>query len=125
MAYVDGFLIPVPNARLDDYRALAELGAKVWRDHGALHYFEGVAEDVPEGKTTDFWRAVKREEGETVVFAFIVYESRASRDDVMAKAMADPRMQMDPSTMPFDGKRMVFGGFSELVAWMGESRPAG
>lgn len=121
MAYVDGFIIPVPIARLDEYRALAELGLKVWRDHGAIHYFEGVAEDVPEGKTTDFWRAVKREEGETVVFSFIVYESRAARDAIMAKAMADPRMQMDPSTMPFDMKRMVIGGFSELVAMFGRA----
>lgn len=114
MAYVDGFLVPVPEGRLEDYRKMAELGATVWMEHGALQYVEAVADDVPHGKNTDFYMAVKQEEGETVVFAYIVYKSREHRDEVLAKVMADPRMT-EPESMPFDGKRMMWGGFKVIV----------
>lgn len=115
MAYVDGFLVPVPEGNLDAYRKMAELGATVWMEHGALQYVEAVADDVPHGKHTDFYRAVDIKEGETVVFAWIVYESREHRDEVLKKVMADPRMK-EPDSMPFDGKRMMWGGFKYLVS---------
>jgi uncharacterized protein YbaA (DUF1428 family) len=116
MAYVDGFIVPVPEANLEAYREMATLAGKVWREHGALHYHECVAEDVKPGHTTSFPQSVKLEDGETVVFAWIVYESRQHRDAVNAKVMADPRISgMDSATMPFDGKRMVYGGFETLV----------
>lgn len=117
MTYVDGFVVPVPENKLEDYRKMAQRAGEVWRDHGALAFVECVADDVPEGKTTDFYRAVKREKGETVVFAYIVYESREQRDAVMAKVMEDPRLKddMDPAKMPFDGKRMFWGGFKPIV----------
>lgn len=114
MAYVDGFLVPVPEGKLEEYRKMAELGRQVWMEHGALQYVEAVADDVPHGHTTDFYRAVKQEEGETVVFAYIVYRSREHRDEVNKKVMADPRMK-EPESMPFDGKRMMFGGFKVFV----------
>lgn len=117
MSYVDGFVLPVPEKNLEAYRRMAEKAGEVWREHGALAFVECVADDVPEGKTTDFYRAVKRQEGETVVFAYIVYESRESRDAVMAKVMEDPRItaEMEGGEMPFDGKRMFWGGFKPIV----------
>jgi uncharacterized protein YbaA (DUF1428 family) len=116
MSYVDSFVLPVPETNMDAYRRMAELGCEVWMDHGALAYMEAVADDVPEGETTDFFRAVKREPGETVVFAYAVYRSREHRDAVMAKVMADERMKdMSPQSMPFDGKRMFWGGFRPIV----------
>ena len=115
--YVDGFVLPVPRAKLDAYRRMAKLGSKVWRDHGALEYVEAVADDVKPGKHTSFPQSVKLRKGETVVFAYIVYKSRAHRDRVNAKVMKDPRLagMMDPSKMPFDPKRMFWGGFRVLV----------
>ncbi len=117
MSYVDGFVIPVPKARLGDYRKLARLGCKVWMEHGALAYHECVADDAPAGKLTSFPRSVKLKEDEVVVFAYIVYKSRAHRDKVNKLAMNDRRFaKMDPKTMPLDGKRMFFGGFKTLVS---------
>ncbi len=115
MAYVDGFVLPIPAGNLDAYKKDARKAGKVWLKHGALQYMESVADDVPEGKTTDFYRAVKRKEGETVVFAFAVYKNRKHRDEVMKKVMADPELKMDPASMPFDGKRMFWGGFKTFI----------
>jgi uncharacterized protein YbaA (DUF1428 family) len=117
MQYVDGFVIPVPKKSLPAYRSLAKKAGKVWRDHGALEFREFVAEDVKVGKRTSFPRSVKLKPGETVIFSWIVYKSRSHRDRVNAKVMKDPRLakMMDPKAMPFDGKRMIFGGFESLV----------
>ncbi len=116
MSYVDGFVLPVPRDRLDDYRKLARKAGKVWMEHGALAYHECVADDVDAGKRTSFPRSVKLKEDEVVVFAYIVYKSRAQRDKVNRLVMADPRIAgMDPASMPFDGKRMFWGGFKSLV----------
>jgi uncharacterized protein YbaA (DUF1428 family) len=117
MQYVDGFVVPVPKKKLKAYRRMAQLAGKVWRAHGALEYREFVADDVKVGKLTSFPRSVKLKRGETVIFAWIAYKSRAHRDQVNAKVMKDPRLakMMDPKTMPFDGKRMFWGGFKLLV----------
>jgi uncharacterized protein YbaA (DUF1428 family) len=117
MRYVDGFVAPVPKRNLKAYRSLAQKAAKVWRDHGALEYIECVADDVKPGKWTSFPRSVKLKAGETVVFSYIVYKSRAHRDRVNAKAMKDARLadMMNPKAMPFDGKRMFWGGFKVMV----------
>ncbi len=117
MSYVDGFVLPVPKKNIAAYKKMARLGKKLWLEHGALAYHECVADDVKPGKRTSFPQSVKLKDDETVVFAWIVFRSRAHRDRVNAKVMADPRMHgMDPSTMPFDGKRMIYGGFETLVA---------
>ena len=114
--YVDGFVLPVPKANLEVYRQWAEKAGKVWREHGALEYTECVADDVKPGKLTSFPQSVQLEPDEVVVFAWIVYESRAHRDQVNAKVMQDPLMtSMDPKSMPFDGRRMIYGGFKSLV----------
>ena len=115
--YVDGFLVPVPKKNLQAYRRIAQKAGKVWREHGALDYIECIAEDVKPGKVTSFPQSVKLEPGETIVLAWIVYKSRAHRDRVNAKVMKDPRLNemMDPKAMPFDGKRMIFGGFEVLL----------
>src|SRR2546425_7032235 len=107
MNYVDAVVVPVPKRKLAAYRSLARLSGKVWREHGALEYYECAADDVKPGKRTSFPQSVKLKPGETVVFAYIVYKSRAHRDRVMAKVMKDKRLakMMDPKTMPFDGKR--------------------
>ena len=117
MAYVDGFVVPVPRKNLAAYKKLSRLCGKVWREHGALDYREWVADDVPLGKWTSFPRAVKKKSDETVVFAWITYKSRAARDRINAKVMADPRLKKlaDSSKVPFDGKRMIYGGFKGLV----------
>jgi uncharacterized protein YbaA (DUF1428 family) len=117
MAYVDGFVVPVPTRKLNDYLAIAKKAGKVWKEHGALDYKECVADDVKVGKWTSFPRSVKLKKGETVVFSYIVYKSRAARDKCMAKVMNDPRLadMMDPKKMPFDLKRMIFGGFKVSV----------
>jgi uncharacterized protein YbaA (DUF1428 family) len=117
MAYVDGFVVPVPKKKLQAYRRMAEKAGKVWRDHGALEFRESVADDVKMGKWTSFPRSVKRKSNETVVFSWIVYKSRAHRDRVLAKVMKDKRLakMMDPKAMPFDGKRMIYGGFEIMV----------
>ncbi len=117
MQYVDGFVVPVPKNKLTAYLNMAKKAAKVWMDHGALEVREAVADDVKVGKRTSFPRSVKLKGGETVVFSWIVYTSRVHRDRVMAKVMKDPRLakMMDPKAMPFDGKRMIYGGFKTLV----------
>jgi len=117
MAYVDGFILPVPVKNLPAYRRMAQLAGKVWREHGALDYREFIADDVKVGKWTSFPRSVKLKRGETVVWSYIVYKSRTHRDRVNAKVMKDPRMTsiMNPKALPFDGKRMIFGGFKVLV----------
>ncbi|WP_337052846.1 DUF1428 domain-containing protein [Pseudoxanthomonas sp. USHLN014] len=116
MAYVDGFVIPVPTARLAAYRAMARMGSKVWMDHGALQYVECIADDVKPGKRTSFPQAVRLKPDEVVVFAYIVFRSRAHRDQVNKRAMDDPRLKRwGPENLPFDGKRMFWGGFKTLV----------
>jgi len=117
MRYVDGFVVPVPKKKLRAYRSVAQKAGKVWRDHGALEVVECVADDVKWGKRTSFPRSVKLKPNETVVFSWIVYKSRAHRDRVNAKVMKDPRLadMMKPNAMPFDGKRMIYGGFKGLV----------
>lgn len=117
MNYVDGFVIPVPTKNLAAYRRMGTKAGKVWREHGALEYHECIADDVKAGKLTSFPQSVKLKAGETVVFAWIVYKSRAHRDRVNAKVMKDPRLaaMMDPKAMPFDGKRMFFGGFKGMI----------
>ncbi len=116
MSYVDGFVMPVKKSRLEDYRRLAKMAGKIWREYGALDYREWVADDAPVGKRTSFPRSVKLKDDEIVIFAYIVYKSRAQRDRINAKVMKDPRFTgMNMKTMPFDGKRMIFGGFKPLV----------
>jgi len=116
MAYVDGFIVPVPKKKLGAYRSLARKAGKIWREHGALDFKECVADDVKKGKWTSFPRSVKLKPSETVVFSYIVYKSRAHRDQVNAKVMKDKRIAgMDMKDMPFDGKRMIYGGFKVLV----------
>src|SRR5690554_3520673 len=112
--YVDGFVVPVPKDKVEDYRRVAEDAGKIWREHGALEYIECVADDVKTGVHTSFPQSVKLEENETVVFAWIVYESREHRDQVNEKVFKDPRLK-GPENMPFDGKRMIYGGFKTLV----------
>ena len=117
MAYVDGFVVPVPTKNLKAYLAMAKKASKVWKDHGALDYKECVADDVKVGKRTSFPRSVKMKRGETVVFSYIVYKSRAARDKCLAQVMKDKRLaaMMDPKKMPFDAKRMIYGGFKVSV----------
>jgi uncharacterized protein YbaA (DUF1428 family) len=117
MAYVDGFVVPVPKRSLAAYRRMARKAGKVWREHGALEFRECVADDVKVGKWTSFPRSVKLEPGETVVFSWITYKSRAHRDRVNAKVMKDKRLaeMMDRKALPFDGKRMIHGGFKVLL----------
>jgi uncharacterized protein YbaA (DUF1428 family) len=118
MAYVDGYVVPVPKDKIEAYRQLAARAGAVWREHGALEYREWIAEDVKPGALTSFPQSVQLKDGETVVFSWILFESRDHRDEVNAKAMSDPRLadMMDPAKMPFDGKRMFWGGFEPLVA---------
>src|SRR3979490_827128 len=117
MVYVDGFVVPLPRKNLKAYRRMAQKAGKVWRDHGALAFRECVADDVKMGKWTSFPRSVKLKRGETVGWSYIVYKSRAHRDRVNGKVMKDPRLanMMNPKAMPFDGKRMIYGGFKVLV----------
>jgi uncharacterized protein YbaA (DUF1428 family) len=118
MTYVDGFVLPVKKKQLATYRRMAEQAGKVWRHHGALEFHESVADDVPYGKRTSFPRSVKLKRGEIVVFSYIVYRSRVDRDRVMAKVMKDKRIEamMKSEKVPFDGKRMIFGGFKTMVS---------
>src|SRR5687768_6719416 len=117
MAYVDGFLIPVPKKNLETYRKISRQAGKVWREHGALDYKECVGDDLKVKGTAPFAKAVRAKAGETVVFAYILYKSRAHRDRVNKKVMKDPRIaaQMDTKSMPFDVKRMLYGGFKVFV----------
>jgi uncharacterized protein YbaA (DUF1428 family) len=118
MAYVDGFVVPVPKSKIEAYREVATTAGKIWREHGALEYRECLADDVKPGEFTSFPQSVMLKDDETVVFSWIVYKSRAHRDEVNAKVMSDPRMasMMDPKSMPFDGKRMFWGGFEVVVS---------
>lgn len=115
--YVDGFVVPVPRKSLAAYRRMAQKAGLVWREHGALDFVECVADDVKPGKLTSFPQSVKLKRNEVVVFSWIVYKSRAHRDRVNKKVMADPRLKdmMDVKAMPFDAKRMIYGGFAVLV----------
>lgn len=115
--YVDGFVVPVPKARLAEYKKIARLAGKVWKDHGALQYVECVADDVKPGKLTSFPQSVKLKDDEVVVFSYITYQNKRDRDRINKAVMADPRLAhlMDPKQMPFDGKRMFFGGFKGMV----------
>ena len=115
--YVDGFVVPVPIKNLTAYCAMARKFGKIWIEYGALQYTECVADDVKPGKVTSFPQSVKLKPDETVVFSWIVYKSRKHRDSVNAKVMKDPRVAgMDPKSMPFDGKRMFWGGFKSIVS---------
>ena len=116
MAYVDGFVLPVPKKNLVAYRKMASKAGKVWMKYGALSYVEAVADDVKPGKSTSFPQSVKLKDGETVIFAWVTYKSRKHRDLVNAKVMKDPTMSnYDLKTLPFDGKRMFWGGFKPIV----------
>ena len=117
MRYVDGFVLPVPKKNLGAYRRLARKAGKIWMEYGALEYVECVADDVKRGKFTSFPQSVKLKPGEVVWFSWIIYKSRKHRDQVNAKVMKDPRLAatMDPKAMPFDIKRMIYGGFRSMV----------
>jgi uncharacterized protein YbaA (DUF1428 family) len=118
MPYIDGFVTPVPKNKLNDYRALAERAGAIWREHGALEFRECIGEDVKPGQVTSFPQAVQLKDDEVVFFSWIVYNSRAERDVINEKVMKDPRLAetMDGQNMPFDGKRMFWGGFETFVA---------
>jgi len=115
--YVDGFVLPVPKDRVAAYRRLARSAGKIWKEYGALAYVECVADDVKPGKYTSFPQSVKLKKDEVVCFAWIVYQSRRQRDSINAKIMKDPRLEemMAKGPLPFDGKRMIFGGFKVIV----------
>ena len=117
MAYVDGYVLPLPKANVEAYRAMALKAGTIWREHGALEYREALADDVQPGQHTSFPQAVQLKDDELVVFSWIVYASRAHRDEVNAKVMSDPRLKefMDATTLPFDGKRMFWGGFEIMM----------
>ena len=115
MSYVDGFVVPVPKEKIEDYKAMARKAGEVWKEYGALAFVECIGDDVPYGDLTSFPRAVQTKDDEIVVFSWIVYESREQRDAVNAKVMADPRLKADMSEMPFDGKRMIYGGFKAFL----------
>jgi uncharacterized protein YbaA (DUF1428 family) len=115
MAYVDVFVVPVSKANLARYREWAVLGEQIWKEHGALDYKEWIADDVKPGKVTSFPQSVNVKDDEVVVVSWALYESRKQRDEIMEKVMKDPRMQQDPKDWPFDGQRMIFGGFAPLV----------
>ena len=124
MTYVDGFLLAVPKARLDEYKELARKASKVWIEHGALSYVETTGDDVPYGEVTSFPRAVQAKEDEIVILSWVTYASRAERDRIMKLVMKDPRLQGDMDKMPFDMQRMIFGG-CEAFFEESRGRPAG
>jgi uncharacterized protein YbaA (DUF1428 family) len=117
MTYVDGFIVPVVKKKLAAYRKIAKAAGKIWMEYGALSYVECVADNVKKGKRTSFTRSVKLKPGEVVIFSWVTYSSRKSRVSIMAKVMKDKRLaaMMDPKAMPFDGKRMIFGGFKTMM----------
>ncbi len=117
MAYVDGYVLPVPKNKLQVYRRMARIAGKVWRDHGALEYRECIGDDLETKMALPFPRGMKIKPGETVVFSWVVFKSRAQRDRVNARVMKDPRIaeSMDMKSLPFDAKRMMYGGFKILV----------
>ena len=114
MPYVDGFVLAVPKAKLEAYKAMARLGGEVWKDHGALSYVECIGDDTPYGEVTSFPRAVLAKEDEIVIFSWIVYPSKEIRDACNKKVMEDPRLD-GMKDMPFDGKRMIYGGFAPFL----------
>lgn len=115
--YVDGFVLPVPKKNLKKYVAMAKIAGKVWMEHGALAYHECVEDDVQKGTVTSFPQSVQLKKGEVVIFSWAIYKSRKERDSIMKKVMKDPRLAgYNPETMPFDGMRMFWGGFSPLVS---------
>jgi uncharacterized protein YbaA (DUF1428 family) len=116
MNYVDGFVVAVPTASRDTYRRHAEAAAAVFKENGAVEVVECWGDDVPEGKVTSFTMAVQRKDDETVVFSWITWPSRAARDEGMKRSMADPRLQPGANPMPFDGKRLIYGGFEVIVS---------
>ncbi|HEU4661069.1 MAG TPA: DUF1428 domain-containing protein [Pseudolabrys sp.] len=113
MTYIDGFVVPVPTGRKEDYRKMAEKAAPIFKEYGALKLVECWGDDVPHGKVTDFYGAVKAESGETIVFSWVVWPSKQVRDEGSKKLMADERLKA--SDMPFDGKRMIYGGFELML----------
>ena len=115
MPYVDGFVLAVPKENIEAYKAMARKAGDVWKEYGALAFVECVGDDVPHGELTSFPRAVQAKDDEIVIFSWIVYESREHRDAVNAKVMADPRLKDSMSDMPFDGKRMIYGGFETFL----------
>ncbi|KQY97924.1 RNA signal recognition particle [Pseudolabrys sp. Root1462] len=117
MTYVDGFIVPVPKKNLGTYKKMARLASKVWMEHGALSYAECVADDVKPGKWTSFPQSVKLKKDEVVIFSWITYKSRKSRDTILGKVMQDKRLAkyMNAKAMPFDGKRMIYGGFKTMI----------
>ena len=115
MPYVDGFVLAVPNDRLEEYKALARRAGAIWKEYGALDYVEAVGDDVPYGELTSFPRAVLAADDEVVVFSYITYPDRVARDAVNAKVMADERLKAEMEKMPFDGKRMIWGGFTAFL----------
>ncbi len=115
MAYVDGFIVAVPKAKLDQYKDQARLAGKVWKEHGAHDYVEALADDAPYGDLTSFPRSVQAKDDEIVVFSYVTYDSREHRDEVIKKVLADPRMKDGMENMPFDGKRMIHGGFDTFI----------
>jgi uncharacterized protein YbaA (DUF1428 family) len=124
MSYVDVAVIPVPNDKVEDYKKMAKTAAKYWIKHGALHYYECMGDDIPVGKLTDLHRAVKKKEGETLGLGFITFRNRKHRDEVMKKVMSDPKLNEAMKEMPFDGKRMIFGGFKPFVELEGKEPAA-
>ncbi len=115
VSYVDGFVVPVPKDKVEAYTAMARRAGEIWKEHGALAVVECLGDDLPYGEVTSFPRAVQVTEDETVVFSWIVYPSRAARDEINAKVMADERLKADMANMPFDTKRMILGGFETIV----------
>jgi len=113
--YVDGFVVPVPRRKLARYKKMAQLGAKIWLEYGAVNYVECVADNVKPGKVTSFPQSVKLKKGEVVVFSWITYKSKADRERIMKKVMADKRMEQFMDDMPFDGQRMFWGGFKPML----------
>ena len=116
MPYVDGFVVPVPKDKIEAYRAMAETAGAVWREHGALEFHECIADDVKAGEVTSFPQAVQLKDDETVFFSWIVYNSREERDAINEKVMNDPRLKATMDAIPFDGKRMFWGGFKTFVS---------
>ena len=115
MSYVDGFVLAVPKQNIEEYRALAQLAGTVWKEYGALAYVECIADDVPYGEVTSFPRAVQATDDEVVIFSWIVYATREQRDAIVKQVMQDPRLNTGAATMPFDGRRMIYGGFQAMI----------
>lgn len=117
--YIDGFVTPVKKDKLAEYKKMARVFGKIWKEHGALQYIEALQDDVPYGKRTSFPRSVKLQDDEVVVFSYVLYTNRKERDRIMNAVMTDKRLAkfMDPKTLPFDGKRMFWGGFKEIVGY--------